>query len=317
MKTKFLKSQALALGSLLGLCLSFLAASALPAAEQKSFATPAEAVKALVQAAKDGDQEEMLSVLGDDGKELIYSGDTVQDKAGMESFVRAYSTKHAIVEQDAKTRILQVGKNDWPMPIPIVNDGGKWRFDTAEGKEELLYRRIGHNELGAIGACRGYIAAQKDYAAVGHDGLPAGIYARKLMSDPGKQNGLYWESADEEATSPAGPLLAQAEGEGYAGTGLGRKAQPYHGYVYRILTSQGAAARGGAKSYLVDGQLKDGVALVAYPAEYRSSGVMTFIVDQDGVVYQKDLGADTVEIAGKMAEYNPDKTWRRVSESGE
>jgi hypothetical protein len=299
--------QTLVMGALL-----LVVAERVTAVEQKTFATPAEAVHALVKAAEDGNQDEMLAVLGDDGKELVYSGDPVQDKNGMEGFVKAYKTKHAIVEQDARTRILQVGAKDWPMPIPIVNDSGKWRFDTATGKQELLFRRIGHNELGAIAACRGYIAAQKDYAATGHDGLPEGLFAQKLMSDSGKQNGLYWETAEDDTPSPAGPLLAEAGGQGYEGQGLGGKAQPYHGYFYRILTAQGAAAKGGVKSYLMDGKLSGGVALVAYPAEYRNSGVMTFIINQSGVVYQKDLGEKTSEIAGAMTEYNPDKSWKKV-----
>lgn len=293
---------------------SLLLAGAVQAADQKTFDTPAAAVQALVKAAEDGNQDEMVAVLGDDGKDLVYSGDPVQDKTGMESFVKSYKTKHAIVKQDEKTRILQVGASDWQMPIPIVDEGGKWRFDTAAGRQELLYRRIGHNELGAIAACRGYIDAQKDYAAVGHDGLPAGIYAQKLMSTSGKQDGLYWETAEGEAVSPAGPLLADANGEGYTSQGLGGKAQPYHGYFYRVLKAQGAAAKGGAKSYLTDGQLAGGVALVAFPAQYKVSGVMTFIINQRGVVYQKDLGEKTAEIAGAMTEYNPDNTWKKVTD---
>ena len=282
------------------------------AAEQKTFASPYEAVKALVAAAEDANQEEMLAILGDDGKDLVYSGDPVQDKAGMEAFVKAYKTKHAIVKQDDTTRILQVGSSDWQMPIPIINYGGKWKFDTAAGKQELLYRRIGHNELGAIAACRGYIDAQRDYAATGHDGLPSGIYAQRLMSSPGKHDGLYWETTEDEPASPAGPLLADASTEGY-GKSLG-KAEPYHGYYYRVLKAQGAAARGGAKSYLVDGQLSEGVALVAFPAQYRASGVMTFIINQKGVVYQKDLGEKTADVAAAMTEYNPDKTWTKVTD---
>ena len=282
--------------------------------DQKTFTSPAEAVHALVKAAEDGNQDEMLAVLGDDGKDLVYSGDPVQDKTGMEKFVESYKTKHAIVTEDDKTRILQVGPNDWPMPIPIVNDGGKWRFDTAAGKEELLYRRIGRNELGAIAACRGYMDAQKDYAAEGHDGLPAGMYAQRLMSSSGKQDGLYWETAEGEPTSPAGPFLAEAGGQGYEGEGLGGKSQPYHGYLYRILKAQGAAAKGGAKNYLSDGNLSGGVGLVAYPAEYKVSGVMTFIINQDGVVYEKDLGEKTAEIAKAMTEYNPDSTWHKVKD---
>lgn len=281
------------------------------AADQKTFATPDEAVKALVQASSDGNQEEMLAIFGEDGKELVYSGDAVQDKAHMERFVKAYNTKHELVAEDDNTRILHVGPNDWSMPIPLVKDGGQWRFDVAAGKQELLFRRIGHNELGAIAACRGFIDAQKDYAAVGHDGLPAGIYAAKLMSDPGKQNGLYWETSDDEQASPAGPFLAKASAEGYGGS---KETEPYHGYLYRILKAQGAAARGGAKSYLSDQGLTTGVALVAYPAQYKASGVMTFIINQRGIVYQKDLGDETAAVAAAMTEYNPDGTWTKVTE---
>jgi hypothetical protein len=284
------------------------------AADQKTFATPAEAVQALVKSSEDFNQDEMVAVLGEDAKELVFSGDAVQDSANAKAFVKAYKTKHAIVTRDQNTRILEVGANAWPMPIPLVNDGGKWRFDTTAGKEELLIRRIGYNELGAIAACRGYIDAQKDYAADGHDGLPAGIYARKLRSDPGKQNGLYWETAENEPTSPAGPLLADASGQGYDSSAVGTKAQPYHGYLYRVLTAQGAAAKGGAKSYLSDDRLTGGVALVAYPVEHRVSGVMTFIINQNGVVYQKDLGEKTSELAAAMTEYNPDSTWKRVTD---
>jgi hypothetical protein len=191
--------------------------------------------------------------------------------------LREVLQKHSIVAQDSNTRVLRIGASDWELPIPIVNDGGKWRFDTAAGRQELLYRRIGHNELGAIAACRGYIDAQKDYASVGHDGLPGGIYAQKFLSSPGKQDGLYWETAENDPPSPAGPLLAQARDEGHATDANG--------------------AKGGAKSYLTDGKLTEGVAVVAFPAQYKVSGVMTFIIDQRGVVYQKDLGEKTAEIA--------------------
>jgi hypothetical protein len=284
------------------------------AADQKTFATPAEAVQALVKSADDWNQDEMLEVLGDASKELVFSGDAVQDGANARAFVKAYKLKHAIVTRDKNTRILEVGVNAWPMPIPIVNDGGRWKFDTAAGKQELLIRRIGRNELGAIAACRGFIDAQKDYAAVGHDGLPSGIYAQQLQSDPDKQNGLYWETGENEPASPAGPLLAQAEAQGYDNSVVGTKAQPYHGYLYLILKEQGNAAKGGAKSYLRDGKLTGGVALVGYPVEYRVSGVMTFIINQNGIVYQKDLGERTSELAGAITEYNPDSTWKRVTD---
>jgi Protein of unknown function (DUF2950) len=294
------------------LCLLLLPVAAKPA-EQKAFATPAEAVQALVKASEDENQEEMLAVFGDDGKDLVYSGDSVQDKARMRRFVQAYNTKHAIVKQGENTRILEVGASNWPMPIPLVNEGGRWRFDTVAGKQELLFRRIGRNELGAIAACRGFIDAQKDYAAVSHDGLPAGIYAQKLMSDPGQQNGLYWETKEDEPASPAGPFLAKAGSEGYRGSAGSDESQPYHGYLYRILTAQGPAAKGGAKSYLSDGRLTAGVALVAYPAQYKVSGVMTFIINQRGVPYQKDLGENTLDLAAAMTEYNPDSTWTKVT----
>ena len=292
-----------------------LATGPASAADQKTFATPEDAVQALVKASADGSQEEMLAVFGDDGKDLVYSGDTVQDKTRMRRFAKAYNTKHELVAKDDNTRIIQVGPHDWPLPVPIVNDGGKWRFDSAAGREELLFRRIGHNELGAIAACRGYIDAQQDYAATAHDGLPAGIYAQKLMSTPGRQDGLYWETSEGEPASPAGPFLAKAGGEGYGpSAGSAAQAEPYHGYFYRVLKAQGAAAKGGAKSYLTDGKLTHGVALVAYPADYKVSGVMTFITNQLGVVYQKDLGDQTSTLAAAMAEFNPDSTWTKVSD---
>ncbi len=283
------------------------------AVDQRTFASAQDAVTALVQASESGNQEEMLAIFGDSGKDLVYSGDPVQDKKSRESFVKSYNTKHSLVA-DGNEMVLQVGPNNWPMPIPLVNDGGKWRFDTAAGQQELVYRRIGHNELGAIAVCRGYIGAQEDYAAAGHDGLPAGLYAQKLVSDPGKQNGLHWDTAEGEPPSPAGPFLANAGGEGYSGAGLGGKSQPYHGYLYRILKGQGAAAKGGAKNYVTDGKLSGGVALVAYPAQYKVSGVMTFIIDMDGVVYQKNLGDQTPTLAGAMTTYNPDSSWTKVTD---
>jgi len=278
------------------------------AADQKTFGTPGEAVKALMAAVESNNQDDLLAIFGEDGKDLVSSGDEVQDKNSRAGFVKSYKTKHAIVAEDANTRVLQVGPKNWELPIPIVLADGKWHFDTAAGKQELIYRRIGDNELGAIAVCRGAIASQLDYAAVGHDGLPAGIYAQKLRSDPGKHNGLYWEVAEGEDPSPAGPFLAQAAEEGY------EKGDPYHGYYYRGLKAQGTAAKGGAKSYLVDGVLKGGVALVAYPAQYKSSGVMTFIINQAGIVYQKDLGENTADVAKAMSEYNPDSSWKRVTD---
>ena len=291
-------------------CAMFLSISAALcfAADQKTFATPDEAVKALMAAVESNNQDELLAVFGPDAKDVVSSGDDVQDRNSRAAFVKSYKAKHAIVTEDANTRVLQVGAKDWELPIPIVLVDGRWHFDTAAGKQEIIYRRIGDNELGAIASCRGAMAAQRDYAAEGHDGLPAGIYAAKLRSDPGKQNGLYWEAKEGEPESPAGPFLAQAAEEGYG------KGDPYHGYYYRSLKAQGAAAPGGAKSYLVDGVLKGGVALIAYPAQYKVSGVMTFIINQDGVVYQKDLGENTTEAAKAITEYNPDSSWTKVKD---
>jgi hypothetical protein len=291
-------------------CAMFLSISAALcfAADQKTFATPDEAVKALMAAVESNNQDELMEVFGPDAKDLVSSGDDVQDRNSRVAFVKSYKIKHAIVAEDANTRVLRVGAKDWELPIPIVLVDGRWHFDTAEGKQEIIYRRIGDNELGAISVCRGTIAAQRDYAAEGHDGLPAGIFAGKLRSDPGKHNGLYWEAADGEPASPAGPFLAQAAEEGY------QKGDPYHGYYYRGLKAQGAAAPGGAKSYLVDGVLKGGVGLIAYPAQYKVSGVMTFIVNQDSVVYQKDLGENTAELAKAITEYNPDSSWTKVTD---
>jgi hypothetical protein len=259
-------------------------------------------------AVESNNQDELLAVFGPDAKDLVSSGDDVQDRNSRTAFVKSYRAKHVIIAEDPNTRVLQVGAKDWELPIPIVLVDGRWHFDTAAGKQEIIYRRIGDNELGAIAVCRGTIAAQRDYAAEGHDGLSAGIYAGKLRSDPGKHNGLYWEATDGEQASPAGPFLAQAAEEGY------QKGDPYHGYYYRGLKAQGAAAPGGAKSYLVDGVLKNGVALVAYPAQYKVSGVMTFIINQDGVVYQKDLGESTTEAAKAITEYNPDSSWTKVAD---
>lgn len=278
------------------------------AVEQKTFDTPAQAVQALVAAVESGKEEELLAIFGDDGKDLVDSGDPVQDKNGRAGFLKSYKSKHAIIVEDENTRVLQVGPKNWEMPIPIVKKDGKWHFDTAEGKEELVYRRIGENELGAIATSRGIIAAEADYAAVGHDGLPAGIYAQTLRSDPGKQNGLYWETKEGEPASPAGPFLAEAGDEGY------QKGDPYHGYYFHSLKAQGAAAKGGAKSYIVDGNQTGGVAVIAYPVQYKSSGVMTFIINHEGVVYQKDLGPDTTNLAKAMTEFNPDGTWKKVTD---
>jgi hypothetical protein len=294
-----------------GALLAFLtiAASVQPAdAQQKSFHTPGEAAKALFEAAKADDASALLEIFGPDGKELASSGDDVADKNNRATFVKNYQQRHRLTAAGPGRYSLSVGFSDWPLPIPIVKNANGWSFDSAAGKQEVLYRRIGRNELDTIQVCRAIIDAERTYFHTGHDGNPQGVFTKKLRSDPGKQNGLYWETAEGEPESPAGPLLAEASSDGYElGTG---KHQPFHGYLYRILSAQGPHARGGGRDYVVDGKMTRGFAVVAYPVEYRSSGVMTFIVNQRGVVYEKDLGDETATTAKAMTAYDPDSSWK-------
>lgn len=291
-----------------------LAAVALPLAYaqadgQKTFSSPKEAVDAFIQAVRGGNDSTLLAILGPGTEAIISTSDAVADKGGRDRFLARYDVKHSLTESADNQLSLNVGKDDWPFPIPLVHANDKWYWDGPAGRQEILYRRIGGNELAAIDVCKGVVAAQHDYAATGHDGLPPGIFAQRIMSEPGKQNGLYWEVSEGESASPAGPLLAQASAEGY---GNARKGSPYHGYYYRILSSQGSDAKGGAKSYVIDGMMTGGFAVIAYPADYRTSGVMTFLVNQNGTIYQKDLGEQIAELAQQMSAYNPDKSWRVV-----
>lgn len=289
--------------------------SAAEAAEPRApqlFSSPDAAVDALVDAARSHDVDALLVVLGDAAAPLVSSGDDVADAAARKRFVAQYDDAHDLVADGDSKYILEIGNDAWPMPLPLVKVGDQWSFDIDTGIDELVYRRIGHNEIGAIESCRGIVDAQKDYASEGHDGLPAGIYAQKLVSDPGKHNGLYWQSLPDERASPIGPFIASAAAEGYGGKDESEGPQPYHGYVYRLLTAQGPHADGGARSYLKDGELAGGFAVVAYPVEYESSGVETFMINQDGVLYQKDLGPKTGEIAAAIKAFDPDKTWARV-----
>jgi hypothetical protein len=275
------------------------------ASGQKTFSKPSEGVQALIAAARSGDQDQLLAVLGPNAKDLIGSGDPVADKQGLQHFAKQYDTKHSIMVAAPGYDMLIVGPNDWPLPIPLVRDGTSWYFDAARGRDEILKRRVGENELGAIAVCEGYVRAQKDYAAKGHDGQPAGLYAQKFASDEGKQNGLYWPVATGKPQSPLGPAVAAATAEGYGGS----SPEPYHGYIYKRLQAQGPEAPGGAKSYVANGKQSGGFALIAYPAKYGSSGIMTFVVNQDGVIYQKDLGDDTETIAAGITSFNPDQSW--------
>jgi hypothetical protein len=246
----------------------------------------------------------MLDILGPDGKQIVSSGDATEDAENRANFVQRYQEMHRLVKEPDGTTTLYTGAENWPMPIPLVNKGSSWYFDTAAGKKEILYRRVGRNEISTIRVCQQLVAAEKEYYSTQHN-----EYAQKFFSDEGQHNGLYWKAADGEPQSPIGPLVASAVAEGYAKRDEG--PTPYRGYFYRILTRQGASGPGGAKSYIVNGKMTGGFAFVAYPAEYRSSGVMTFIVSEDGVVYQKDLGAQTAVLAKAMKEYNPSAGWQK------
>ena len=278
-----------------------------------SFGTPDEAVTALIAALEKNDLASLGLLLGPGSEELISSGDAVADKLGRESFVASYREKHELVADGDSKRVLQVGERQWPLPVPVAKRDGRWYLDGADGADEIIYRRVGANELGAIATARGAVAAQEDYAALAHDGNPTGVYAQKLVSDPGTQNGLYWPTAEGETPSPAGPFVANAAEEGYRSGAKGERL-PYHGYYYRLLYGQGPAASGGAMNYFRDGLLVDGFALVAWPADYGVSGVQTFIVNQDGVVFQKDLGDDTATAVEAIQDFDPDSSWSKVEE---
>jgi len=273
-----------------------------------SFKSADEAAAALVEATRKDDVGALRKLLGPNAESIVDSGDAIADAQARKQFVARYDEKHQVVADGEDRMLLEVGADGWPLPIPIVRDNGKWFLDGEAGADEIVFRRVGRNELGAIAVCRGYVDAQLEYAAEDRDGEGAGIYAQKLVSDPGTHNGLYWETAEGESPSPVGEFVAQAAAEGYRAGG----ASAYHGYRYRPLFRQGDNANGGALEYFQDGVLKNGFALVAWPAEYGVSGVMTFIVDQDGVVFQKDLGPDTDSAATAMSSFDPDSTWIAV-----
>ena len=278
---------------------------------QKTFSSPDDAAKALVDALKTDNREALLTIFGPQSKDVIYSGDAVADKSSFAAFVSDYNTMHRFRKLSNGNELLITGTDNKTFPIPLTkNAGGQWVFDTAAGKEELLARRIGRNELAAIDVCAAIADAQRYYFSQPHEGGKQ--YAQKFISDEGKQNGLYWQSPEGQPESPLGPLVAYATGEG-----LKIKPdshQPFHGYYFHMLDVQGADAKGGAKNYVVNGKMTGGFGVVAYPARYNDSGIMTFIINQNGIVYQKNLGQSTDQIASAMTEFDPDKTWEPVEQ---
>ena len=289
-----------------------LLALATAAAAQQTFSSPDQAIEALVKAARDGDRKAIVTVLGPDGAEIASSGDDVADADGRQRFLAAYDTKHQVTMDGDNKAIMVIGSEDFPFPIPLMKKDGNWRFDTAAGRDEILFRRIGRNELNAIQTLLAYVDAQNEYADKDR-GAGVGIYAQRIVSRSGKTDGLYWPAAQGDQ-SPLGELVAEATAEGYRAKG-GEERTPFHGYYFKILTRQGPAARGGALNYVVNDKMMGGFAMVAYPASYRNSGVMTFLVNHDGVIFQKDLGPETARIAERMTVFNPDASWTMVTDT--
>ena len=285
-----------------------------PAPDRTRFNNPDDAASALMKALKNNNAEEVKAIFGPNVERDLSSGDAVSDRNDRQAIALAMESSWRWEKPGAERMELIIGDEEWPFPVPLAQVRGGWQFDTDAGKEEVLSRRIGRNELRVIGVCRKYVPIQKEYASQPRDGKIAGLYAQSWVSSPGRQDGLYWRVSGKELQSPLGDVVAQAVVEGYD---LNKDAsEPLAGYLFRILTAQGAAAKGGAKSYIVNGEMSGGFGLIAYPAEYGRSGIMTFMVNQDGVVYQKDLGPDTAKLAPGLKTYDPDSTWAEVKELG-
>jgi hypothetical protein len=302
---------ALRLGAAAMGLIAFAAVSPLAAAAaQKTFATPAAAVDALIAANRGNHIGKLLDILGPQSAELIHSGDPIADRRARERFVAAYDKAHKLERDSNNKAILIVGEDEWPLPIPLIRTRARWRFDTKAGAEEILNRRIGRNELTVIEVCRAYVAAQREYAAKNLGPGGSAEYAQHFTSTIGERDGLYWPVKAGEEESPLGPLIARARAAGYRPGTPHLKPRPYYGYYFRILTQQGQNAPGGARNYIVNDHMTGGFALIAYPATYADSGIMTFIVNQDGIVFQKNLGPDTASIARQITQYDPDATWQ-------
>ncbi len=280
-------------------------------AGQKSYASPEAAVAGLVDAVKSSDKVKLGVILGSHGSKLISSGDAVADERGRAAFVKAYDEANKLVFDGESKAELVIGRDDWPFPIPLVKNDDRWRFDTEQGEQEILDRRIGRNELATIQVCLAIVDAEREFATshLGSDGVPK--YSSRIVSTPGKHNGLYWPAKSGEPPAPLGPLVAAAANEGYTAS-RSSVLSPYHGYFYRILTAQGKDAPGGEYEYLIKGKMIGGFAVIAYPARYGASGIKTFTVSHDGVVFEKDLGQDTAAVAPRINTYNPDSTWKQV-----
>jgi hypothetical protein len=278
---------------------------------QRTFAKAEDAVNALLTAMKSDDEAALRAIFGPESEDVLSSGDPVADRNGRRVIAIAFQRTWSLSDLDETTKEIVIGREEWPFPIPLVLENGAWRFDTAAGKDEILARRIGRNELSTLRHCQTYVIAQREYAEAAHDGRPAGAFAQKFISDQDTQNGLYWPPTADAPLSPLGPLFTEATSEGYA-IGQAERPRAFHGYVYRILTAQGPGAPGGARNYIVKGDMTGGFALIAWPADYRNSGIMTFILNQDGVIYEKDLGENTTRLVGEIKAFNPDESWTKV-----
>jgi hypothetical protein len=303
------RNRILALVLTLGVAMPGLPARAADTQAAAVYATPEAAGDALAAAWQSGSRDELLAVFGSDGEKLVSSGDRVADKFARQRLADAFRQAHRLEQDGSDREVLVLGKEQWPYPMPLVHAADGWRFDVKAGAQQIIDRRVGRNELRAVEICRAYVEAQREYAA--KDPMGGGLheFAQQVASSPGKHDGLYWSVAAGETSSPLGPLVAEAEARGYDVASAKGQA-PFHGYYYRILTRQGEHAPGGARDYMVNGHLTRGFALVAFPVRYGDSGIMTFIVNQHGIIFEKNLGPHTREIAGQMTEYDPDTSWK-------
>jgi hypothetical protein len=301
-----------ALMTLISVVIAFAFAASAQDIKQEKFKSPEDAFKALIEAARTNDIKELLAIFGPGGKDVISSGDAVADRAAREKFVKAAAEAVKFSKMDEKTVLPVIGKDACSFPIPIVKSGDEWVFATEDGKQEIINRRIGKNELNTIQVSKEYVDAQREYAGKDRNGDGVLQYAQQFRSHPGKKDGLYWEGGSGNEMSPLGLLFARAAEEGYTPRKTGEKRKPYHGYFFNILKSQGSNAPGGEKDYIVDSKMTAGFGLLAYPAEYGVSGIMTFTVNQEGIIYEKDLGPNTEAVAKTISKYDPDKTWKKV-----